>query len=88
MNTCLLFFYVEIQTLKSSCVIESFAELYKNIHDYQKHLIKMNVQHPQLKPKLRKYQEDAVRWMIQREEKSIEDGMLIIHYVNHFFNDH
>ncbi|GJQ74764.1 hypothetical protein Trydic_g21610 [Trypoxylus dichotomus] len=68
--------YNEIQTIKSSSIIENFNELYKNISQYQEGLTEVNIQYSKLKPTLRKYQIDAVRWMIQREQKLVENEML------------
>lgn len=44
-----------------------------------------NVQHEFLKPKLRPYQEDAVRWMLQREktDDSVE-GIFVTVYDFYF----
>ncbi|KAJ3664999.1 hypothetical protein Zmor_000523 [Zophobas morio] len=49
------------------------AQLYKNIRKEREKSNKIeceNVQHPRLKPQLRPYQEDAVRWMLQQERKT------------------
>ncbi|KRT78223.1 PHD finger motif containing protein, partial [Oryctes borbonicus] len=68
--------YNEIQTIKSSSVIESFNELYKNVNRYHGELSQVDPQHEKLKPTLRRYQRNAVQWMIQREQKPSEDEML------------
>ncbi|KAI4457698.1 e3 ubiquitin-protein ligase shprh family member [Holotrichia oblita] len=68
--------YNEIQIIKSSSVVESFGELYKNINKNREKLNEIDIQHPELKPVLRKYQVEAVRWMIEREQMPLETEML------------
>lgn len=69
--------YLEIQMIKSSSVVESFSELYKNINKNREKLTEIDIQHPKLKPILRKYQVEAVRWMIEREQIPLETGKFI-----------
>lgn len=52
-------------------------ELYKNVKIFQERntsIPNICVQHSFLKPKLRPYQEDAVRWMLVREKASENTG--------------
>lgn len=73
----ILLHITEIQIIKSSSVIESFTELYRNINNYQDENKEISIQHGQLKPKLRKYQIDAVRWMMTRELALPENGKYV-----------
>lgn len=51
--------------------------LYENVKKEREkdlRLPEINVQHPNLRPELRPYQQDAVRWMISREQQSDRKG--------------
>ncbi|XP_057665468.1 E3 ubiquitin-protein ligase SHPRH isoform X2 [Diorhabda carinulata] len=48
-----------------------YSQLIENRKSNEKNENMEAVQHLQLKPKLRPYQEESVRWMLQRERKSI-----------------
>ena len=53
-----------------------FQELYrgmKSLQNSQKFTLDIDVQHPSLKPRLRPYQQDAVRWMLKQERFGEED---------------
>ena len=54
-----------------------FQELFKGVkstQNSQKVTIDIDVQHPSLKPRLRPYQQDAVRWMLKQELYGQEDN--------------
>nr|XP_022908014.1 E3 ubiquitin-protein ligase SHPRH [Onthophagus taurus] len=54
-------------SIKSSCIIEHFDDLYKNIAELREPFPNKEINHVQLKPELRPYQQSAVQWMLHRE---------------------
>ncbi|KAF2890744.1 hypothetical protein ILUMI_15429, partial [Ignelater luminosus] len=66
-------------TVIHETVAKETNELYKNVkifRDRNANIPNVCVQHPSLKPKLRPYQEDAVRWMLVREQAPENTEML------------
>ncbi|RZC37273.1 E3 ubiquitin-protein ligase SHPRH [Asbolus verrucosus] len=70
-----LFFHITVDDESADEADQSsthaITQLYKNIKAFREKKLNLgcdNVQHPRLKPELRPYQADAVRWMLHREK--------------------
>ena len=75
-SLCLSFCVYAFAETENCSLSHDFKEVYKGmkaLQNSQKVAIDIDVQHPSLKPKLRPYQQDAVRWMLNQEHFGKED---------------